>query len=1128
MTRVAQEVNWLLKSLVAITAILFFGATLAGSAGDYLNYVVDPEWDVTTPRGEIVNIDFSTTEATHSSVDITPDGKWVVFDLLGHIYRVPASGGETEVLTQNSGIALNFHPRISPDGEKIAFISDRKGQNNLWVMNLDGSEQEPVFLDPVTRLTSPEWAADGRAIYAVRAFPTYSIHRRSERVWRFPYRQPEQHAEEVIGKPSGFQASWPSISSDGKHLYFMHSTFPAQFTGRQLYQHIRRLNLVSGSVSSVTQAEGLDASKNEGFTELAPEVSPDGKWLAFARRIPNSMLEYRGHQLRHRTALWLLNLQTGQERIVMDPISRDLQDSHGMKKQKVLPGYGWASDSKSIVISEGGKIRRLWIGSGQVDTIAFNARVQRVASEQARAKNKLKTGPVAAQVIRWPSVTPDGKTTFFQSTGWLWRKALPNGNSERMVADDSRGMQLMPALSPDGKTLAWVSWDDHQLGHLWTVSVNGGKVREMSDRAGAYYYPMWSPDGELYVTRAVSTDPAALAGNRPTDYTLYRVQKRGKLEPVSPAGLVPMAFGPAGRLYWGSTVSVGHNETQRRLELGTKLTPEYSVLNSMLPGETAAPRQHMRFPAAEWAAPSADGKWVAYVEQGELYLTPYQRSQGRYNEDNPMTWRGRETPYTVIKEDPREKVAQVSEGGVVDPRWINANQLVYSQGGELRIYNTETGQQRRYQTNVTIGEPVHSKTLALTNARIITLKDRQVIENGTLIIAGNKIQCVGECDIGGADQVMEMTGKTLIPGFVDVHAHGFGDGSALVGNMLPAAAMYLSHGVTTALDPYVSRKYAFTVAELIHAGRLPGPRVYSTGESTMPRSPQIGPTRYRQAEAEVHRNSSLGAISTKIYLSPGRAQRQMFVEAARKYGISATNEAADLLSDVASLLDGSTGLEHAMNLMPSYGDVATFFAQIKAVYTPTLVVSTTYPWVEEYFRSRTQLWQLAKQRRFMPWAQLARSIDHSVAPLTEYSFPIYAESAKDIVRAGGYVSLGGHAQHAGLDSHWETWAFAHAMQPMEALEAASQGGARMLGMEEQIGSLEAGKLADLIILNANPLENIQNTLDIHGVLKGGILYDDDTLDERWPEAVSRPVPSWVEPEVFQDNSKSVGHWDIEQ
>jgi putative tricarboxylic transport membrane protein len=102
-------------------------------------------WDVTEARGEVRTIDFTTNEGTEISVDPSPDGSWLVFDLLAHIYRMPAAGGTAEVLTQNSGVALNYHPRISPDGRQIAFVSDRDGQPNLWIMNADGRGQRRLL-----------------------------------------------------------------------------------------------------------------------------------------------------------------------------------------------------------------------------------------------------------------------------------------------------------------------------------------------------------------------------------------------------------------------------------------------------------------------------------------------------------------------------------------------------------------------------------------------------------------------------------------------------------------------------------------------------------------------------------------------------------------------------------------------------------------------------------------------------------------------------------------------------------------------------------------------------------------------------------------------------------------------
>ena len=128
----------------------------------------DSLWDVTLARGVTREIDFTTSEGTWMSLDISPDGQWIAFDLLGHIYRIPADGGDAESLTQESGVAVNYHPAYSPDGAHIAFVSDRKGQNNLWVMNSDGSEPRAVFTDPAVRVTDPTWTPDGQYIVVQR------------------------------------------------------------------------------------------------------------------------------------------------------------------------------------------------------------------------------------------------------------------------------------------------------------------------------------------------------------------------------------------------------------------------------------------------------------------------------------------------------------------------------------------------------------------------------------------------------------------------------------------------------------------------------------------------------------------------------------------------------------------------------------------------------------------------------------------------------------------------------------------------------------------------------------------------------------------------------------------------
>jgi Tol biopolymer transport system component len=453
----------------------------------------DPNrWDVTEAHGRTRVVSFTTTEGTDMSVDISPDGRWILFDLLGHVYRVPATGGEAENLTRSSGVALNFHPRYSPDGNNIAFVSDRGGQDNLWVMNADGTAPHPVFLDPVTRITEPSWTADGSAIIAVRNFPTYSMHRRSARIWRFDL---GGRAEELVGAPSGTQAYWPAASPDGRYLYYMFSTFAEPLHGRQRSQHIRRYEFTTRAIGAVTTPESDRWYWSDGAIEMAPEPSPDGRWLAFARRIPGASMSYRGHTLKRRTALWLRDLENGRERILMDPITFDMAEAHGMKNLRILPGYGWAQDSKSVVVSQGGKIRRVWLEDGRVETIPFSAKVERTVSETARSTTNITDGPFPVRMIQWPSSTADGRTLVFGAAGRVWAQELPNGTPRRISSDTTGATELMPEVSPDGQWVAYVTWDDGVGGHLWKAPLGGGKPERLTTEPREYLSPVWMGDG---------------------------------------------------------------------------------------------------------------------------------------------------------------------------------------------------------------------------------------------------------------------------------------------------------------------------------------------------------------------------------------------------------------------------------------------------------------------------------------------------------------------------------------------------------------------------------------------------------------------------------------------------------
>jgi hypothetical protein len=265
-----------------------------------------------------------------------------------------------------------------------------------------------------------------------------------------------------------------------------------------------------------------------------------------------------------------------------------------------------------------------------------------------------------------------------------------------------------------------------------------------------------------------------------------------------------------------------------------------------------------------------------------------------------------------------------------------------------------------------------------------------------------------------------------------------------------------------------------------------------------------------------------GAVSLKQYQQPRRDQRQWVMEAARKHGMQVTSENGDLEYTLGMVMDGHTGFEHPLSYTPLYSDVTTFFGRAQATYSPTFMVGGPGPWNEEYWYQETEAWKDAKSRRFMPWVSVVPQTRRRILrPESDYSFGWIAQGMADMIAAGGFGAIGAHGQHNGLGSHWEVWMAARATGAMGALEVASLHGARFIGREQDLGSIEVGKLADFMVLNSNPLVNIRNTTDIRYVVKGGVVYDDDTLDELWPRQRKYGTPYWLMPDVLKTDVKPI-------
>lgn len=1099
-------------------ALAAFFATLAAGAafGQGSGRTDDSGWDTTLARGDAWDLEFETSEGTFLSVDVSPDGATLVFDLLGHIYRLPAAGGRAECLTQDSGAAINAHPRFSPDGETVAFVSDRGGQSNLWLMDADGSDPRPVHEDGESRVATPAWLPDGRGIVARR----FTLSRpRSSGLYLF---HPEGGSGvELVGGDFP-RAGWPAPSPDGRSLYFHFAPSRERDPVRGAMQ-VRRLDLETGEVWEVTAGQSQQQYQGSSGGAIAPEPSPDGRYLAFARRIPGGTISWKGHRFGPRTALFLRDLQTGAERLLADPVETDAAE--GMKTDRVLPGYAWTADSRRLYATRGGRIIRVEAETGEVEEVPFTATVKRRVSEQARARLDISADSFRARMLRWPALAPDGDSAVFHAAGRLYRMTLPGGGPTRLVAGGGEAYEgayeeayeLAPAFSPDGRTVAYVSWADTE-GHLWTVPAAGGAPARVSRTPGEYLHPVWTPDGSgIVVARGSGATQRGRSWSQNLHYDLVRFPAAGgepefitrTLRPYN-AGrplmprrqIVAPSFGPEGRLFFPEQTA---RERDGRSEEVTKLV-------SVRP-DGSDRRVHLTFPYADEAAPSPDGRFVAFAEGDNVYLTAL-----------PWPGAGGDPPH-IERRRAALPIRQVTRDGGMFPRWTPDGTLYLGSGPRITVYDPDAGGEAvHHPVDLRLPRARASGSLVFEGGRLVTLGEPGTVSRGSVRIVDGRIACVGECPAEPADRVVEVSGKTLIPGLIDMHAHHHRDHTGILPRRNWEAAVYLAYGMTTTLDNSQWSQNVFSAAELVEAGEMVGPRMFSTGDPMYngdgPRQNDI--RSYEDAEANIERLVSWGATAIKSYMQPRRDQRQWIAEIARERGLMLTGEGGSLSYNLGLMLDGQTGWEHPLTYVPIYGDAAKFFGRTKAVYSITFVVGGPTVWNEEFFWQETANWRDPKQRRFLPWRMLVpHTRRRPLREATDYSFPILAQGLAEVIAEGGSGAIGAHGQHHGIGSHWEIWMAESALGAEGALDLATRQGAAFLGLEHQTGTIEVGKLADLVVLDRNPLEDIRATADIRYVVKDGRVYDGDTLDEIWPEARPYGGYPWLDETMYREDDRPI-------
>jgi len=1041
------------------------------------------EWKVSDPPGEGWNwkvVNFTTDEGTWMSLDVSPDGKTIVFDMLGDIYSMPITGGKARPLRQN--VAWEVQPRFSPDGKKILFTSDHGGGDNIWTMSANGEDAKQITKETFRLLNNASWTPDGNYIVARKHFTSGRSLGAGE-LWM--YHITGGSGIQLTKKKNAQQdVNEPVVSPDGRYIYYSEDMYPGGF-----FQYNKDPN------SQIYVIKRYDREKGENKTIIRgpggafrPQISNDGKRLAFLKRV------------RTKTVLYIHDLETGLEFPIFDQLSKDQQEAWAIFG--TYTGFDWTPDDQNIIIQGLGKIWNVPVAIADGKEIAptaipFSVEVKTKVAETVRFKNDAFEEEMLVKAVRNVVTAPNGRFIVFSALGQLWKKNLPNGEPEQLLATNARqrgalgqtAFQSEPSFSPDGNSIVYVTWDDENMGAVHTYNLQNRQRKTLTKAKGIYRTPTYSPDGKMIVFRKDG-------GNSHQGFVhckepgIYTVAANGSSDPkfVTPNGEYPIFNTKGDRIFYQmggyifgsltkSMQSVNLNGKDKVDHFDGKYTQKYHI--------------------------SPDNQWVAWSELFKVYVAPFPKTGKKVG----LTSKTKAVP-----------VAQVAKDAGINIHWSpDSKKLCWTLGEEYFVDNlTERfkfleGAVDSLPPMDSVGVKVNLKVksdapnglIALTNATIITMEGDQVIENGSVLIDGNKIVDVStNIDIPEGTKVIDCTGKTIMPGIMDVHAHSGNFRYGLNPQKQWEYYANLAYGVTTSHDPSVNTEMAFSNAELIKAGKMVGPRLFSTGTIIYGADGDFKAVinNLEDAKSALRRTKAFGAFSVKSYNQPRRNQRQQVMAAARELGILVVPEGGSFFHhNLSMVMDGHTGVEHNIPVVPLYKDVTNFWAATNAHNTPTLVVNYASVSGEYYWYQTTNVWEKERLLSFTPRNVVdSRARHRKMIPMEEYEngHILTSKSLKKLTDQGVKINLGAHGQLQGLGAHWELWMLQQGgMTNMEALKCATINGAEYLGMDHQLGSIKSGKLADIIVLDENPLKNIRNSESVVYTMINGRLYDAATMNE---------------------------------
>ena len=1024
-----------------------------------------PSWNVSNPPGNHKEVSFSVNEGTWMNLDVSPDGATLAFDLLGDIYTMPIGGGKASCI--RSGLAWEVQPRWSPDGKKILFTSDSGGGDNIFTMNPDGTGVKQITKESFRLLNNAVWMPNGQYFIARKHF-TSSRSLGAGEMWMY-HISGGDGVQLTKRKNDQQDVNEPSVSPDGKILYYSEDVYPGGYfqynkdPNNEIFA-IHAYHFETGEIKRIAGGPG---------GACRPQISNKGDKLAFVRRV------------RENSVLFVQDLATGREWPVYKDLSKDQQEAWTIFG--AYTGFDWTPDDKHIIIWAKGSIMKVDTESGVGQKIPFTADAKHKLMETVMFTNKAYEDEIEVNVLRNTITSPDEKNIVFSALGYLY-VSRDKQTPQRLTKGTD--FEAEPCFSPDGKQLVYVAWNDESLGSIRVLDLASGNTKTVTSDPAIYRTPSFSPDGKRIVYRKEggNSHQGFTYGLKSGIYIMNLAD--GKSEFITAEGEKPQfsadgqgVFYTTGGFLFGSV-----SKAFKRFNLENKKTEV--IFNTSYTTNFV---------------PSPDNKWIAFTELFKVYIAP-------------MPAVGQAIGISAkMKSLP---VAQVARDAGYNLHWsADSKKLHWTLGNEYfaekleRRFSFLEGSPDTIPPVDTAGVKIILKVksdkptgkIALTGGNLITMENDKIIKNGVVLVEGNLIKYAGPASgikLDKETKVISVKGKTIMPGLIDVHAHlgAFRDGISPQKHWEYYAN--LAYGITTTHDPSVNSEITFAQSEMVKAGTMTGPRIFSTGTILYGADGDFKAeiNNLEDARSALRRTKALGAFSVKSYNQPRREQRQQVIEAARQLGIRVVPEGGSFFyHNLSMVADGHTSIEHNIPVAPLYNDVIQFWSNTQTSNTPTLIVNYGSVTGEYYWYQHTEVWKKEKLLNFTPRPIIdARSRHRTMIPEEEYvnGHILTSKSLKKLNDAGVRINLGAHGQLQGLGAHWELWMLQQGgMSNYEALRCATVNGAHLLGMEKQLGTLSPGKLADLIVIDGNPMENIRSSENVVYTMINGRLFDANTMDE---------------------------------